>query len=229
MAVFDSFESQCKKFFEKESRVKSQRKEIIDQIEENEIMVRIETATNKQYSHFCGTPDFVEQTIKDTVGKYCLHEVIHGDKCKLFFDIDIPIKEPKIDVRLFDKKVRQFLQQNHFEVGDLKMTVSERLDTTVKTSYHIIYHVVMPITVVERIATRMQKTFKSVDLQVYTTKSLRLNGSLKFKKTDKTFDMTSKISSTDPFCDTLVSYTFGYPEIEEPIALTKTNVLNFSH
>lgn len=44
------------------------------------------------------------------------------------------------------------------------MTLSERVDTTVKYSYHIIYHVVMPLTVVERIATRMQKIFPSVDL-----------------------------------------------------------------
>jgi len=88
LAIFDPFESQCKKFFSKESKTKAQRKEIIERIEEDEIMVRVETATNKQYSHFCGTPDFVEQTVKDTYGKYCLHEVIHGDKCKLFFDID---------------------------------------------------------------------------------------------------------------------------------------------
>ena len=66
---------------------------------------------------------------------------------------------------MFDRKVRQFLQQNHFDVGnDIKMTLSERVDTTVKYSYHIIYHVVMPLTVVERIATRMQKIFPSVDL-----------------------------------------------------------------
>lgn len=61
LAVFDSFESQLKKFFEKESKVKTQRKELAESIEEDEIMVRVETATNKQHSHFCGTPDFVEQ------------------------------------------------------------------------------------------------------------------------------------------------------------------------
>lgn len=65
-------------------------------------MVRVETATNKQFSHFCGTPDFVEQTVKDTYGKYTLHEVIHGDKCKLFFDLD----KEKIDIHVFDKRVR---------------------------------------------------------------------------------------------------------------------------
>ena len=37
------------------------------------------------------------------------------------------------------------------------------------------------------------------------------------------------VTSTDPYCDTLVSYTYGYPEIDEPIALTKSNVLNFNY
>lgn len=41
--------------------------------------------------------------------------------------------------------------------------------------------------------------------------------------------MTSNVTSTDKFCDTLVSYTYGYPEVDEPIALSKSNVLNFNH
>jgi hypothetical protein len=66
-------------------------------------------------------------------------------------------------------------------------------------------------------------------LQVYSTKSLRINGSLKFKKGEKTFDLTSNVTSEDEFRHTLVSYTYGYPEVDEPIALSKSNILNFTH
>lgn len=52
LAVFDAFESQLKKFFSKETGVKDQRRQLAAEIEEDEIMVRIETATNKQFSHF---------------------------------------------------------------------------------------------------------------------------------------------------------------------------------
>jgi hypothetical protein len=41
--------------------------------------------------------------------------------------------------------------------------------------------------------------------------------------------MTSVVTSADPFADTLVSYTYGYPEVDEPIALARSNVLNFTH
>lgn len=125
--------------------------------------------------------------------------------------------------------MREFLHRNHFDIGEAKMTISERVNTTVKYSYHIVYHIVMPLTLIERIASRMQKSFPSVDLQVYTTKSLRINGSLKFNKGQKTFDITSLITSQDEFKHTLVSYTYGYPEVNEPIALSKSNILNFTH
>lgn len=46
-AIFDAFESQIKKFFSKETGVKDQRRHLAAEIEEDEIMVRIETATNK--------------------------------------------------------------------------------------------------------------------------------------------------------------------------------------
>lgn len=59
LAVFDQLESQFRKFFSRESGVKAQRRQIAEDIEEDEVMVRIETATNKQFSHFAGRPDFV--------------------------------------------------------------------------------------------------------------------------------------------------------------------------
>lgn len=104
--------------------------------------------------------------------------------------------------------------------------VSERVDTSSKFSYHIAYPISMSLSLVERIATRLQKKIQAIDLQVYHTKTLRINGSLKFQQ--KTIDQTSAITSTSPFADTLVSYVYGYPEVDEPLALSKTNILNFN-
>jgi hypothetical protein len=79
--------------------------------------------------------------------------VIHGDKCKLFFDID----QAHVDVRLFDLRVKQFLAKNQFDLPiDMTPIVSERQDTTTKFSYHIVYPIVMPLEVVKRIATRLK-------------------------------------------------------------------------
>lgn len=146
-------------------------------------------------------------------------------------------------MRLFDQRVKQFLAKNQFDLPvDMTPIVSERLDTSEKFSYHIAYPIVMPLEVVKRIATRLkgfsalrpgqvestpiQRSLAAIDLQVYTTKTLRINGCLKFK--NKVVDQTSMISSTASFQDTLVSYTHGYPEVSEPIALCKTNILNFN-
>lgn len=38
-----------------------------------------------------------------------------------------------------------------------------------------------------------------------------------------------RASQDTKFCDTLISYTNGYEEISEPIALIKSNILNFNH
>lgn len=223
LAVFDQLESQFRKFFSKESGVKALRKVIAEEIESDEIMVRIETATNKQFSHFAAQPDFVERYAAENKDKYCLHEVIHGDKCKLFFDID----KARLDIRDFDLEVKKFLANNQIDVEiSMAPIVSERVDTTKKFSYHITYPVVMPISLVERIATRLQKKFPAIDLQVYKNKTLRINGSYKFE--NKEIDRTSLITSSGRFADTLISYTYGYPEVDEPMVLSKTNILNFN-
>jgi hypothetical protein len=227
--VLDAFESQCTKFFEptQGSRVKEQRQELYDNMAQNEVMLRVETAKSKQALHATMVPAevdaFVRRNPLNTV-----HEVIIRPVTKLFFDVDEKLDAPvKFNVSAFERAVTARLLASDYDVRDLKMFVSERVDTREKVSYHIAFNIVLPLTLQAIIASQLKRLFPAIDEQLYAVgKTIRVNGSKKIK--DGRIDETSLLVSRHDYADTLVTNIDGYKTHENQIALSADKIVNFS-
>lgn len=104
--ILKEFESQWTKFFVAErSQVRADRKEIIQQMANNEVMIRVETARNPQAMHAAMTPEETGSFVLAHQDK-CCHEVISRPFTKLFFDIDESLTATrKFDLVRFERAV----------------------------------------------------------------------------------------------------------------------------
>jgi len=143
--LLDGFESQCTKFFEKEapSKVKEQRNELLSDMADNEVMIRVETVRSKQAMHATMTPVDVEAFVAANQN-VTVHEVLVRPIAKLFFDIDEPLDAiKKFDVARFERAVHKRLEADGYDVTDLQCFVSQREDCRKKISFHIAFNIVL--------------------------------------------------------------------------------------
>lgn len=152
--MLDAFEQCVKKFFvnkqqtidddDKPKKTTQKRIQLSEVITPDQIMIRLETARNKQFDTRLIEVDEVQSFIAANP-QYTVHEVIHNNINKLYFDID----KTELDVYKFKKDIQRILVRANITLEqELRLTVAQHeKDCELEPSYHITANVCVPLEV----------------------------------------------------------------------------------